>query len=56
MTRFPLLHETLTGEKPETRAIRQERASLIPRQVGRPANRDRLKALTIAQLQQELGR
>jgi len=62
MTRFPFLHETLTGDcqrdtwEDEIRRLQKERLSLLPRQFGRPANRRRMTELTHQQLREELKR
>lgn len=40
----------------EAQFLQMERAKLIPRQIGRPANRAKLASLTTEQLRKELGR
>lgn len=44
-----------TDDAQEVRRLKRERAKLIPVQHGSPANRQKLRALTIDQLRLEVG-
>ncbi len=58
MTRFPALHALLTGEPvaPSPDDLQQRRLALLPRQVGMPKNRARLREATHEQRRREVGR
>ena len=44
-----------TDDDQEVRRLQQERLALLPRQIGRPDNRRRMRDLTTAQLRAEAG-
>jgi hypothetical protein len=44
-----------TGDEWEVRRLQQQRAALLARQIGRPDNRDRMRALTTQQLRAQVG-
>lgn len=47
---------SMTGDDQEVRQLQKQREALLPRQIGRPDNRQRMRALTTEQLRIQCAR